>query len=146
MLRKIPPINFVLCTHVLPDGIGDLVHLKDFSDYLAISNTNINRVDFVLDSDMNKAASILEITLIIFYYKFLCSVSFFRLLLLLNRVLLQKYKFFKKLNLLQFLSINVKRLLNKFLFRLTANHSSIKLHFLKFQSLQRVSSNSNNKP
>ncbi|STX55550.1 Uncharacterised protein [Legionella beliardensis] len=56
------PVNFVLCTHVLPDGIGDLVHLKDFADYLeAIPNTNITRVAFVLDSDMNKAASILEI-------------------------------------------------------------------------------------
>ncbi|STX55602.1 Uncharacterised protein [Legionella beliardensis] len=85
------PINFVLCTHVLPDGIVDLVHLKDFADYLeAIPNTNITRVAFVLDSNMNKAASILEITLIIFYDKFLCSVNFFRLLLLLNMVLVQK--------------------------------------------------------
>lgn len=56
------PINFVLCTHVLPDGIGDLVHLQDFADYLeSVPHTNITRVAFVLDTDMEKAASILEV-------------------------------------------------------------------------------------
>lgn len=56
------PINFVLCSHVLPDGIGDLVHLKDFADYLeSVPHTNITRVAFVLDTDMEKAASILEV-------------------------------------------------------------------------------------
>ncbi|WP_412757904.1 hypothetical protein [Legionella bozemanae] len=56
------PINFVLCTHVLPDGIGDLVHLKDFADYLeSVPHTTITRVAFVLDTDMEKAASILEV-------------------------------------------------------------------------------------
>lgn len=56
------PIQFVLCTHVLPDGIGDLVHLKDFADHLeSVPDTQITRVAFVLESDMGKAASILEI-------------------------------------------------------------------------------------
>ncbi|STY28253.1 Uncharacterised protein [Legionella wadsworthii] len=56
------PIQFVLCTHVLPDGIGDLVHLKDFADHLeTMPDTQITRVAFVLESDMEKAASILEI-------------------------------------------------------------------------------------
>lgn len=55
-------VNFVLCTHVLPDGIGDLVHLKDFADAVAsIPNAQVTRIAFVLETEMEKAASILEI-------------------------------------------------------------------------------------
>jgi nitrogenase subunit NifH len=60
-LESNAPVNFALCTHVLPDGIGDLVHLKDFADYIeSIPNTHVTRIVFIHEGELKKAASILE--------------------------------------------------------------------------------------